>query len=48
MEDRELTNEPQEQKGFFKLKPNQKYDESSSSALTGKAMKSSCLFVCLF
>ena len=43
MEDQSLKQE-QEQKGFFKLKPNQKYDESSSNALLGLFFFSALMF----
>ena len=43
MED-ESSSQHQKQQGFFKLKPNQKYDESSSNALLGLFLFSALMF----
>ena len=40
----ESSEQEKEQKGFFKLKPNQKYDESSSNALLGLFFFSALMF----
>ena len=44
MEDESLPEQNKKQQGFFKLKPNQKYDESSSNALLGLFLFSALMF----